>query len=68
MQNSIIRQGLDFIIAVVLGAGALTFAIYMVVSHPSITVRYDCSIAEISPDYPVEVKEACRKLLRAHNF
>jgi hypothetical protein len=25
------------------------------------TVRYDCSIAEISPDYPVAVKEACRK-------
>jgi glyoxylate utilization-related uncharacterized protein len=26
-----------------------------------VTVRYDCSIAEISPDYPVAVKEACRK-------
>jgi hypothetical protein len=25
------------------------------------TIRYDCSIAEISPDYPVAVKEACRK-------
>jgi len=24
-------------------------------------VGYDCSIAEISPDYPVAVKEACRK-------
>jgi hypothetical protein len=23
---------------------------------------YDCSIAEISPDYPIEVKEGCRKL------
>jgi hypothetical protein len=23
---------------------------------------YDCSIAEISPDYPLEVKEGCRKL------
>ena len=23
---------------------------------------YNCSIAEISPDYPVEVKAACRKL------
>ena len=26
-----------------------------------LTVKYDCSIAEISPDYPVAVKEACRK-------
>jgi hypothetical protein len=25
------------------------------------TVAYNCSIAEISPDYPVVVKEACRK-------
>lgn len=23
---------------------------------------YDCSIAEISPDFPIEAKEACRKL------
>jgi len=26
-----------------------------------VTVKYDCSIAEISSDYPVAVKEACRK-------
>lgn len=26
------------------------------------SVRYDCSISEISPDFPVEAKEACRKL------
>ena len=25
-------------------------------------VVYDCRISEISPDYPVEVKEQCRKL------
>ena len=25
-------------------------------------VVYNCSIAEISPDYPVQVKEQCRKL------
>jgi hypothetical protein len=24
-------------------------------------VKYDCSIAEISPDYPKSVKEECRK-------
>ena len=29
------------------------------ISH--VTVRYNCSVAEISPDYPVAVKEACRK-------
>jgi hypothetical protein len=25
-------------------------------------VAYDCSLSEISPDYPIEVKEACRKM------
>ena len=27
-------------------------------------IKYDCSIAEISPDYPVQVKEDCRALMR----
>ena len=30
-------------------------------------IRYDCSISEISPDFPLEVKEQCRKL-RAENI
>jgi hypothetical protein len=25
-------------------------------------IRYDCSLAEISPDFPLEVREQCRKL------
>lgn len=25
-------------------------------------VAYDCSLSEISPDYPIAVKEACRKM------
>lgn len=28
-----------------------------------LTVQYDCRIAEISVDYPQQVKEQCRKLL-----
>lgn len=30
-------------------------------------IAYDCSISEISPDYPIEVKEQCRKL-RAEKY
>jgi len=30
-------------------------------------IRYDCSISEISPDFPLEVKEQCRRL-RAENI
>jgi hypothetical protein len=29
--------------------------------------KYDCSIAEISPDYPLQVKEACRNM-RAERY
>jgi hypothetical protein len=25
------------------------------------TIIYDCRIAEISPDFPIQVKEECRK-------
>jgi len=66
MQDSTFRQSLDFILVLVLGAGVLAFGIYMAIAYPHVTVRYDCSIAEISPDYPIQVKEACRKL-RAQN-
>jgi hypothetical protein len=38
----------------------MTVGFYLV-DEPRV-IRYDCSIAEISPDYPVEVKEQCRKL------
>ena len=30
-------------------------------------IVYNCSISEISPDFPLEVKEQCRKL-RAENI
>ena len=30
-------------------------------------VGYDCSIAEISPDFPPEVRNACRNHLRKSN-
>lgn len=26
------------------------------------TIIYDCSLSEISPDFPIEVKEECRRL------
>jgi hypothetical protein len=28
---------------------------------------YDCALAEISPDYPIEVKQECRRLLKEYN-
>ena len=36
-------------------------------SFKGITVKYDCSISEISPDFPPEVREQCRKLRAKYN-
>lgn len=36
-------------------------AIYLASNGPKYKV-YDCSISEISPDYPIEVKEECRRI------
>ena len=27
---------------------------------------YDCTLAEISPDFPLEVKDACRRMRNVH--
>ena len=66
MQNSFKREDLDFYVAVLAGFMGMVFAIWWNYSHPHVVVRYDCSIAEISPDYPVAVKEGCRKLRMDH--
>lgn len=42
---------------------ALSVCVTMLLTMPKQQGRYyDCSLAEISPDYPVQVKEECRKL------
>jgi hypothetical protein len=67
MPTIIKREDLDFYGVVVLGVIGFIFAIWWNYQHPHVVVKYDCSIAEISPDYPVAVKEGCRRL-RAENF
>lgn len=62
MQDSSIRQNLDFYSVLLVGILGVAFAIYWNYTHPHLVVRYDCSISEINPDYPIAVKEACRKL------
>ena len=62
------KENLDFISVIILGACMLAFAIYWNLANPHLVVRYDCSIAEISPDYPVAVKEGCRQLRARNNL
>jgi hypothetical protein len=67
MQNFTKRQDLDFILVIVTGIVFLGLTIYMAFENPHVTVKYDCSIAEIHPDYPITVKETCRKLRATNN-
>jgi hypothetical protein len=43
----------------------LTTVLWRVSNEPAthVEVMYDCRLAEISVDYPAEVKQKCRKLL-----
>ncbi len=64
MSNIIERTHLEFLFVAVVLVGSI---IFLLATPPQRVKVYDCSIAEISPDYPLEVKEECRKL-RAENF
>jgi hypothetical protein len=48
----------EIIIAVI----CLVFGIWLATMMPRHGVMYNCDIAEISPDIPIEVKQECRKL------
>jgi hypothetical protein len=49
------------IVLVILGV-ALILAVSMSGIHKGEVVAYPCSMAEISPDIPIEVKQKCRQL------
>jgi len=36
-----------------------------IIPEPSEGRYYDCTIAEFHPDYPLEVKQACRQLINS---
>jgi hypothetical protein len=58
----------DFVISILFGCLLLIGGIYYALQNPKVSVKYDCSISEISPDYPLAVKEGCRKLrAKAYN-
>jgi hypothetical protein len=40
----------------------VVYFIYAAESLKGRTIKYDCSIAEISPDFPPQVREQCRQL------
>jgi len=49
------------IIMFVIMMGALVF---IALQQDKRTVMYNCSLAEISPDFPIEVRNECRKRMK----
>ena len=56
MQDTSKREAL-----IAVGVVLLASIVVLAIPQPKGKV-YDCTLSEISPDYPLEVKEACRKL------
>lgn len=56
--------------AVFISSVAICIVLYIIIgwgiikyTSKNVTVNYDCRLAEISVDYPVAIKEKCRRLL-----
>jgi hypothetical protein len=58
-------NALEIIVLIICAMILVGYIVYNY-GHPShgLVRVYDCSISEISPDYPPEVKQECRKARR----
>ena len=61
MPNTPKRETIKFFVIVIAFIIAIPI-VFLSLPRKGDIIRYDCSLAEISPDYPLEVKEQCRKL------
>ena len=52
-----------FVVVTVIVLSIFTISLMNQEPRTKVTVQYDCRLAEISVDYPQQVKEQCRKLL-----
>lgn len=52
----------NFFIGVIVAIAIISGAVAFLYSTQPDGKWYDCSISEISPDFPPEVRDACRKL------
>ena len=65
MQIACKRQ--DMLKNIFIGLCVITFLVVILYDHAPRGKVYDCTLAEISPDYPIEVKQECRRLLKEYN-
>jgi hypothetical protein len=61
LNKSLVRSIIIFLLSLT-AVGILLFSNF----GKNRTVVYDCRMSEISPDFPIEVKEECRKLRLEH--
>ena len=61
MSNTPKRENIEMIV-IVIGLLIAIPIVFLSLPRKGDIIRYDCSLAEISPDFPIEVKEQCRKL------
>jgi hypothetical protein len=60
----------DKVLAIVflITLAAMLFVLFFTGALKNRTRVYDCSISEISPDFPPEIREECRQLRREEFF
>lgn len=60
MSSSSKREIIRITALILLSVTLFAVAVYLAANGPKYKV-YDCSLSEISPDFPPEVREECRK-------
>jgi hypothetical protein len=54
-------------LAIALPMWILTVAVSYFDSDPAYEIRFDCRQASLRIDYPIEVREKCRKIMKKYN-
>lgn len=62
------REDLDVVLIIIGGVCTIALVLYMALKFAPTTVRYNCSISEISPDFPIKAREQCRGLRAQNNL
>jgi hypothetical protein len=54
-------------LAIALPMWILTVVVTQSNSDPAYEIRFDCRQASLRIDYPIEVREKCRKIMKKYN-
>lgn len=54
-------------LAIALPMWILTAAVTYIDNDPTYEIKFDCKQAPLRADYPIEVKEKCRKIMKKYH-